>query len=173
MQGNMSKKLQNLLPYFFPLVAIILVVIMFARWYKGKTAEAPVSLLDQQLEVQALPSEMQDNIIKGATDYQVLNMIGTNQAVGEVRYQIKDDKLNFTITANLAESKEEYAVWLADVNGDAKRRVFNLVYSKAGYIGSASVSDDILPVKVVVTKASDLMLQDILLQTQIAAPEVK
>jgi hypothetical protein len=31
----MSKKLQTLLPYLFPLLAVILVVVMFARWYKG------------------------------------------------------------------------------------------------------------------------------------------
>lgn len=167
----MSKKLQSLLPYLFPLIAIILVVVMFARWYKGKTAEAPVSLLDSQLEVESLPAQVQDSIIKGATDYKMLNMIGVDQAVGELRYQIKDDKLSFTVTANLPSSKEEYAVWLSDMDGTAKKRVFNLKYSKAGYVGSAMVSDDILPVKVLVSKASDLMLEDILLQTEIAQPE--
>jgi len=167
----MSKKLQNLLPYLFPLIAIILVVVMFARWYKGKTAETPVSLLDSQLEVESLPAQVQDSIIKGATDYKMLNMIGVDQAVGELRYQIKDDKLSFTVTANLPNSKEEYAVWLTDSSGEAKKRVFNLKYSKAGYIGSAMVSDDVLPVKVSISKASDLMLEDILLQAEILKPE--
>ena len=168
----MSKKLQSLLPYLFPLIAIVLVVVMFARWYKGKTAEAPVSLLDSQLEVESLSAQMQDSIIKGAADYKMLNMIGVDQAVGELRYQIKDDKLSFTVTANLPSSKEEYAVWLSDMDGTAKKRVFNLKYSKAGYVGSAMVSDDILPIKVLVSKASDLMLEDILLQTEILEPEV-
>jgi len=167
----MSKKLQSLLPYLFPLIAVILVVVMFARWYKGKTADAPVSLLDSQLEVESLSAQMQDSIIKGATDYKMLNMIGVDQAVGELRYQIKDNKLSFTVTANLPSSKEDYAVWLSDMNGVAKKRVFNLKYSKAGYVGSAMVSDDILPVKVLVSKASDLMLEDILLQAEILAPE--
>lgn len=169
----MSKKLQNFLPYLFPLIAIILVVVMFARWYKGKTAEAPVSLLDSQLEVESLSAQMQDSIIKGATDYKMLNMVGIDQAVGEVRYQIKDNKLSFTVTANLPSSKEEYAVWLSDMDGAAKKRVFNLKYSKAGYVGSAMVSDDVLPVKVLVSKASDLMLEDVLLQTEILRPEAK
>lgn len=169
----MSKKLQNLLPYLFPLIAIILVVMMFARWYKGKTADAPVSLLDSQLEVESLPAQVQDSVIKGATDYKMLNMIGIDQAAGEVRYQIKDGKLSFTVTAILPNSKEEYAVWLTDINGDAKKRVFNLKYSKAGYIGSAMVSDDVLPIKVLVSKASDLMLEDILLQAEITETEAK
>jgi hypothetical protein len=101
----------------------------------------------------------------------MLNMIGVDQAVGELRYQIKDDKLSFTVTANLPNSKEEYAVWLTDSSGEAKKRVFNLKYSKAGYIGSAMVSDDVLPVKVSISKASDLMLEDILLQAEILKPE--
>lgn len=168
----MSKKLQNLLPYVFPLIAIIFVVIMFARWYKGKTAETPSSLLDSQLKVESLPADIQNSVIKGATDYKMIDMQGTDEAVGELRYQIKDGKLSFTVTANLPESKEEYAVWLADTKNQARKRVFNLVYSKAGYVGSAVVSDEVLPVKVVVTKASDLMLQDALLQVDLAAPEV-
>jgi hypothetical protein len=36
--------------------------------------------------------------------------------------------------------QEEYAVWLADQDGEAKKRVFNLKYSKAGYVGSAVIS---------------------------------
>lgn len=169
----MSKKLQNLLPYLFPLLAVVLVVVMFARWYKGQTAEAPVSLLDSQLEVESLPAQVQDSVIKGASDYQMLNMSGSEQAVGEVRYQIKDDKLSFTVTANLPSDQEEYAVWLADQNTEAKKRVFNLKYSKAGYVGSAVISAEVLPVKVLVSKASDLLLEEVLLQTEILKPEVK
>jgi len=169
----MSKKLQNLLPYLLPLIALILVIIMFVRWYQGKTAETPISLLDSQLQVESLPSEVQDSIIKGSPDYTTLDMQGVDQATGEVRYQIVDGKFNFTVTANLPESKEEYAVWLASPSDDSKKRVFNLTYSKAGYIGSAAVSADVLPVKVVVAKASDLMLQYILLQVEIAATETK
>lgn len=169
----MSKKLQNLLPYLFPLIAIIFVVIMFARWYKGKTAETPLSLLDSQLQVETLPAQLQDSILKGATDYEMLDLEGAEGAMGELRYQIKDDKLSFTVTANLPTAKEDYAVWLTDLDGEAKKRVFNLVYSKAGYVGSAIVPADVLPVKVVVAKASDLMLEDALLEAELTAPEAK
>lgn len=168
----MSKKLQNILPYLFPLIAIVFVGVMFARWYKGKTAETPVSMLDSQLQVESLPSDVQNDIIKGATGYEMQEMQGASGA-GELRYQIKDNKLTFTVTANLPESEEEYAVWLADLDGNSKKRVFNLVYSKAGYVGSAVVDASVLPVKVIVVKASDLMLQDILLQAELSAPEAK
>ena len=142
---------------------------MFARWYKGKTAETPISLLDDQLTVESLSDEMENDIIKGASDYSMIDMQGVGQSAGEVRYQISDDKLSFTVSAILPESTEDYAVWLVD--GDAKKRVFNLKYSKAGFIGSAMVPADVLPVKVVVAKASDLMLEDMLLQAEIEMPE--
>jgi len=166
----MSKNLQNFLPYLFPLVAVIFVVIMFARWYQGKTSETPVSLLDPQFQVETLPSDMQDSILKGAVDYQTAEMRGNGQVAGEIRYQVEDDKLSFTVTANLPAAEEEYAVWLVD-GAEAKKRVFNLMNSKAGYIGSAMVSADVLPVKVVVVKASDLMLQDVLLETDLTKAE--
>jgi hypothetical protein len=166
----MSKNLQNFMPYLFPLIAVIFVVIMFARWYQGKTAETPVSLLDPQFQVETLSNEAQDSILKGTTDYQTAEMQGEGQVAGEVRYQVEGDKLSFTVTANLPASDEDYAVWLAD-GSDAKKRVFNLTATKAGYIGSAMVSADVLPVKVVVVKASDLLLQDVLLETDLSKVE--
>jgi len=39
-----------------------------------------------------------------------------------------------------------------------------LEYSKAGYIGSASVPADVLPVEVVVSAESDLTLEDAVLR---------
>lgn len=166
----MSKTLQNFMPYLFPLIAVIFVVIMFVRWYQGKTSETPVSLLDPQFQVETLPTAVQDSILKGAVDYQTAEMQGEGQVAGEVRYQVEGDKLSFTVTANLPVAEEEYAVWLSS-GDEAKKRVFNLIASKAGYIGSAMVSADVLPVKVVVVKASDLMLQDILLETDLSKVE--
>lgn len=158
------------MPYLFPLIAVIFVVIMFARWYQGKTSETPVSLLDPQFQVETLPTAVQDSILKGAVDYQTAEMKGDGQVAGEVRYQVEGDKLSFTLTANLPAAKEDYSVWLVG-SETAKKRVFNLESSKAGYIGSAMVSADVLPVKVVVVKASDLMLQDVLLETDLTKAE--
>lgn len=168
----MSKKLQDFLPYLFPLIAVIFVVIMFVRWYQGKTAETPISLLDPQFQVESLPVEVENSILKGATGYETADMTGDGEVSGEVRYQVNDDKLNFTVAANLPESEEDYAVWLVDGDDlENKKRVFNLTYSKAGYIGSAMVAAEVLPVKVVVSKASDLLLQDVVLEANLNEAE--
>ena len=144
--------------------AILFVLFMFVRWYRAKTNTSPESMLNSQLEVSNLSLEEEESIIKGTTDYETVVFETDSEANGEIRYQIVDDKLHFTVTANLPDSVEEYAVWLKEVNGNSKKRVFNLDYSKAGYIGSAAVPAEILPVEVVVAEASDLMLEDALLR---------
>ena len=159
----MSKKLKNFAPYALPLLAILFVLFMFVRWYKAKTNTSPESMLNSQLEVSDLSLEEEESIIKGTTDYETVVFETDSEASGEIRYQIVDDKLHFTVTANLPDSVEAYAVWLKEVDGSSKKRVFNLDYSKAGYIGSAAVPAEILPVEVVVAEASDLMLEDALL----------
>lgn len=167
----MSKKLQEFLPYLFPLLAVVFVVVMFARWYQSRTAETPTGLLDPQFAVEALPTEVQNNIVRGAAGYESVKLQGEEQAMGEVRYQVEGDKFTFAVSANLPASREEYVVWLTDEDNQARQRVFNLSYSKAGYVGSAVVAADILPVRVVISKASDLLLQDVLLQADIDSLE--
>jgi hypothetical protein len=86
------------------------------------------------------------------------------EASGEIRYQLVEDKLNFTVTANLPDSNEAFTVWLKEIDGDAKKKVFTLSYSKAGFIGSASVPAEVLPIEVIVSTESDLLLEDALLR---------
>ena len=155
---------KQFVPYLLPLLALIFVVIMFARWYSGRTAQGPdSSLISNDLEVSSLSQDEEESIIRGTADFATVEMTGEGQASGEIRYQLMDDKLNFTVTANLPDANEPFAVWLKEVDGEAKKHVFVLEYSKAGYIGSASVPAEVLPVEVVVSTQSDLLLEDSLL----------
>ena len=155
---------KQFVPYLLPLLALIFVVIMFVRWYSGRTAQGPdSSLIGNDLEVSSLSQDEEESIIRGTADFATVEMTGEGQASGEIRYQLMDDKLNFTVTANLPDANEPFAVWLKEVDGEAKKRVFVLEYSKAGYIGSASVPAEVLPVEVVVSTQSDLLLEDSLL----------
>lgn len=167
----MSKKLKNFAPYALPLLAILFVLFMFVRWYRVRTNTNPESMLNSQLEVESLSLEEEESIIKGTADYKTVVFETESEATGEIRYQMVDGKLHFTVTANLPDSEEAYAVWLKDIEGSSKKRVFNLDYSKAGYIGSAAVPAEILPVEVVVAEASDLMLEDAVLRAVIEEME--
>lgn len=161
-------KIEQYLPYVLPLLAFIFVAVMFIRWYGGKTANKPEgSLISDNLQVTSLSQDEEESIVKGTADYASTDMIGLGEASGEVRYQLIGEKLNFTVTVNLPDGQEAYAVWLKEVNGEARKKVFMLEYSKAGYIGSASVPADVLPVEVVVTSESDLTLEDAVLRAMI------
>lgn len=164
----MQKKLEKYTPYILPLLAFIFVAVMFIRWYGGKTANKPEgSLISDNLQVSSLSQDEEESIVKGTADFSSADMIGIGEASGEVRYQLIGEKLNFTVTANLPDGEEAYAVWLKEIDGDARKKVFMLEYSKAGYIGSASVPADVLPVEVVVSSESDLSLEDAVLRAMI------
>ncbi|MFA6814136.1 MAG: hypothetical protein GX943_03675 [Candidatus Pacebacteria bacterium] len=160
----MQEKSKKFVPYIFPLLAFAFVVFMFIRWYSNRVAEQGNGLLSSDLEIINLTQEEEESIILGTTDFSTVEMMAVGEASGEIRYQLLEEKLNFTVTANLPDSNEAFVVWLKEVEGDAKKKVFTLTYSKAGFIGSASVPAEVLPVEVVVSKESDLLLEDALLR---------
>jgi len=160
----MQEKFKKFTPYIFPLLAFAFVVFMFVRWYSTRVAEQGSSLLSNDLEITTLTQEEEESIIRGTTDFSTVEMIAMGEASGEVRYQLVEDKLNFTVTANLPESNEAFVVWLKEIEGSAKKKVFSLTYSKAGFIGSASVPAEVLPIEVVVSAESDLLLEDAFLR---------
>lgn len=160
----MQEKFKKFTPYIFPLLAFAFVVFMFIRWYSTRVAEEGASLLSNDLEITTLTQEEEESIIRGTTDFSTAEMMAVGEASGEIRYQLVENKLNFTVTANLPESNEAFAVWLKEIDGDAKKKVFTLSYSKAGFIGSASVPAEVLPIEVIVSTESDLLLEDALLR---------
>ena len=160
----MQEKSKKFVPYIFPLLAFAFVVFMFIRWYSNRVAEQGNGLLSSDLEIINLTQEEEESIILGTTDFSTVEMMAVGEASGEIRYQLLEEKLNFTVTANLPDSNVAFVVWLKEVEGDAKKKVFTLTYSKAGFIGSASVPAEVLPVEVVVSKESDLLLEDALLR---------
>ena len=160
----MQEKFKKFVPYIFPLLAFAFVVFMFVRWYSSRVAEQGESLLSNDLEISSLTQEEEESIIRGTADFSTVEMMAVGEASGEIRYQLAEDKLNFTVTANLPDSNEAFAVWLKEIDGDARKKVFTLTYSKAGFIGSASVPTEVLPVEVVVSTESDLLLEDAILR---------
>lgn len=167
-----SNKLKSFLPYIFPLLSLALVIFMFARWYRSKTAETPSDFLNSEsFQVEELNQEAAEQIMRGSTDYKSVTLTGDEEASGEIRYQEVDGKVNFTITTNLPASQESYAVWLKALDSEAQRYLFALESTKAGYVGSAVLQAEVLPVELVVSKASDLLLQDVVLRGTIEAPQ--
>lgn len=149
--------MKKFLPFVFPLVALLIVLFLGYRWYNSKTnrPEGKISEFAEGVKIEDLSDAKvnQLNTKKGIADTNRVELKGTDQAKGEVRYEIKDGKVSFTVLADLEELKEgRYQVWLKQVDGEAKKKAFALEYTKGGYIGSAAISADTLPFTVLISK---------------------
>ncbi|HQM16068.1 MAG TPA: hypothetical protein PLM16_02580, partial [Candidatus Woesebacteria bacterium] len=71
--------------------------------------------------------------------------------LGQIRYKIDEDRVLVTLSADLPKLQDSYyQVWF--VSGDKKPQpAFRLQLSKSGFIGSASVLKEQLPLEVLVT----------------------
>jgi hypothetical protein len=155
-------------PYVFPAVALLFVLFLLFRWYNLRTQrEGLTSLLSDGVKIENLDPSDASNLLKGASDYKTADLAGEGTDMGEVRYEVKDGKMLFTVSAVLPKLDEGYyQVWLKEVAGEGKRKALVLEYLKGGYVGSASINADTLPFEVLVTKelTSDDSLEEIVLK---------
>lgn len=168
--------MQKIYPYIFPAVALLFVLFLLFRWYNLRTQrEGMTSLLNEGVSINELTDEERDNLMMGTGDYQTAQLTGEDPTMmGEVRYEIKDGEILFSVTANLPVDNSRYQVWLRQTEGATQRKAFALIYSKAGYIGSAVLDAGTLPLEVVVSREAtdDAILEEVLLTGTISAPVV-
>jgi hypothetical protein len=167
--------MKKLYPYIFPAVALLFVLFLLFRWYNLRTQrEGMTSLLSDGVKIENLdPSEASD-FLKGAKDYETVSLSGEGTNMGEIRYEIKDEKVSFSISTVLPRLTEgKYQVWLKDIDSEGKRKGLVLEYKKGGYVGSAAISAGTLPFEVIVSKemADDDQLEEIMLEGVVEAQE--
>lgn len=162
-------------PFIFPVIALAIIAFLTWRWYGLNTAPKPgqVSEFGQGVEIENLSPIDQQNILRGVGDYQSVELKGEGEAVGQVRYEIKDNKVNLSVSALLPELPVGvYQVWFKGVTGESIRKAFTLEAGKGGFIGSAAVPAELLPFQVVVsqeTNVADNTMEQTLLQGTIQA----
>lgn len=170
--------MKKLLPFVFPLVALIIVLFLAVRWYNTQTTHSQEKIADfgDTIKMEDLPQPDQNNIRQMSKDVKTIDLQQDNIAQGQIRYEVKDGKAQFTIAADLPLlSAGVYQVWFQPVNGDAKKKAFVLVNSKGGYMGSAAISANALPVKIVVTKEmqNDDVMETVLMSGVIPAESTR
>jgi len=151
--------MRKFLPFVFPLLALLIVVYLGMRWYRTETSrntadKKPAQFADGA-KIEDLSASTSSQLKTPAKDEKTVDMSGSDNAKGQIRYELKDGKVYFSVFADLPELKDGegvYQVWLKQVNGDQKRKAFTLENTKSGYTGGAAISMDTLPFDVVVTK---------------------
>jgi hypothetical protein len=148
--------MKKLLPFVFPLIALVIVIFLALRWYNAKTIRPEGKLTDfgEGMKIEDLsPAQTKQHTSAKDVKSVEFKAEGQTEGRGEVRYDLQDGKVYFTVSTNLPEYKDgEYQVWLKAVDSDAKRKAFVLTNEKGGYMGSAAISSETLPFEVLVTK---------------------
>ncbi len=160
--------MEKFAPYAFPVVALLVVAFLSFRWYRMKTERnEEIKQFAQGVQIENLTDEELDSVLKGANDLQTVNMVGADEFNGQVRYEFKDGRVLFTVNADLPELKVgTYQAWLKSLDKNDYRKAFTLEMGKAGFYGSAALSEEVLPFEVVVTKElnpSDDVTEEVLL----------
>jgi hypothetical protein len=148
--------MKKVLPFIFPLVALIIVVFLAYRWYNLNTTtrNGQINEVGEGVEIQDLSPDEASNILRGVGDFKQVELKGADEAVGSVRYEVKDGKVRFSVTADVPGlNNGRYQVWIKSGDQPAQK-AFVLEASKGGYMGSAAVSATTLPFDVIVTRES-------------------
>lgn len=166
--------MKRYLPYVFPAAALLVVVFLTYRWYShNTTGVGQISEFAEGVEIEELSDEEQTSVSRGVGDIQTVQLQTVTRedaeetetdeeasevdeiaatATGQVRYEIVDGRVRFSVMATLPEQDlGYYQVWLKAVGSDAIRKAFLLELSKSGFMGSAAISADTLPFEVVVS----------------------
>lgn len=147
--------MKKFIPFIFPAAAVLIILILAFRWYSMRTSQnqtpAPFA---EGVEIENLTDTEESEVSRGVGDYKSVEMKGiADDDLGSIRYEIKDDKVRLSVMATLPELTEgNYQVWFKEINGDAIRKAFTLEMSKGGYLGSASISSEVLPFEVLVSR---------------------
>lgn len=165
--------MKKIYPYIFPAVALLFVLFLLFRWYTLRTQrEGMTSLLNEGVMIEELSPDQA--LMSGVGDYDMVELTGEDPTnLGEVRYEVVEDQLLFSVSASLPSlNGGHYQVWLRQEDG-AQRRAFVLEYAKGGYMGSASIDASTLPLEVVVSRelSADNLLEEVLLTGMIEDAE--
>lgn len=164
--------MKRLLPYVFPVVAIVIILALILRWYQQNTQpQGEIPDFASEIEIENITPQEAASRLNNNPDLETVEMVSLdNSATGEVRYQVTDGTLEFSVTANLPELEEGlYQVWLQELDGEGLRKAVLLDMSKAGWMASAALSAEVLPFRVVVSQE---LVDDDQLETRILEAEL-
>lgn len=147
-------------PYIFPLIVLAIVFFLVYRWYNMRSQPTTDGEVGEGIKIENLSDADANSILRGTGDFQTAplqaaeNTTSEVLGAGSIRYELKDGKVRFSVAADLPESETPYTVWIRTSNSDNLTSAFTLEVGKGGYVGTAAVSEDMLPLEVIVSQAT-------------------
>lgn len=142
------------LPFVFPAVAMLIIVFLAYRWFSLQT-NRPLADIGEGIEIEDLTPDEAETVMRGTgEDVKEVELAGEEDqpmAQGDVRYEIKDGRVRFSVIANLPQPQGGfYQAWVKA--GEAVSKAFRLEMNKGGYAGTAALNQNSLPFEVIVTQ---------------------
>jgi hypothetical protein len=168
-------------PYIFPLIVIVIVFFLVYRWYSIRTQrDSQQADFGEGIQIENLSPEQLQNVMRGSRDISTTQLEpGDSEKAasvgrGAIKYEIANNRVNFTVSADLPQGTDTFRVWVRSQDGDDLTEAFILETGKGGYMGSASIPQDRLPLEVMVSTASQKseVMGNVLMKGVIAAPAV-
>lgn len=178
--------MKALIPFILPLVVLIILGVVFWRWVQNNSNEPAISDSAASVQVMEVDQATTTELARGASDVPTVEMTSPEDAPeaadnssARIRYQIKDNAVSLLVLASLATrvqaarqaaqneattagevqptpSDPKYIVWFKPAGQETLTRAFELEVGKGGFMGTASVSLDALPMTVYITTAETM-----------------
>ncbi|MEX0895814.1 MAG: hypothetical protein WDZ94_02650 [Patescibacteria group bacterium] len=152
--------MQKISPYIFPLIITAIVFFLVYRWFESR-GEVETLEYGEGIEIENLSESEAADILGGVGDLASTPLEapedpepGQTPGTGSIRYEISEDRVRFSVSAGLSAEDEPYRVWIRTVDQANLTEAFVLTEGKAGYMGTAAVSADLLPLEVIVSAAT-------------------
>lgn len=153
--------MQKISPYIFPLIVTAIVFFLVYRWFDARGDITDTLDYGEGIEIENLSESEATDILQGVGDLETAELEapeaaepGAEPSRGTIRYEIAEDRVRFSISAALPDATQTYRAWIRTVGEDNLTEAFILTEGKAGYIGSAAVSAELLPLEVVLSTAA-------------------
>ncbi len=167
--------MKKILPFIFPILAVVIVIFLASRWYESRTNEKVTNIdngISEGVKIEDLSqteSEKLKAFASGIGDFKSVDLIGDDESEGKIRYEIKDNKIYLSIFATLPisdEIKDIYQVWIKGNNQNDWQKTNKLEFTKGGYLTNLAISDKYLPLEVLVSKEliDDTTIENIVLK---------
>jgi hypothetical protein len=145
--------MKKILPFLFPMTSLAIVMFLAFRWYSNRTDRGNITPFAENVEIGELTDLETSQVLRGVGDFETVEMEGLGGETGEIRYELRDGKVRFSVTADVEnEVGLVYQAWLKDPDSEAIRKAFNLEYLKGGMSGTASISMETLPFEVLISR---------------------
>ncbi len=155
--------MKKFIPYIFPIIALIIVIVLAFNWYSNRTQEEiptpPVSAGAEIEELSVSELEALDALGRGLGNFQTLDLIGQG-GLGEVRYEKRDNQVFFTVVANLlAPDSGNYQLFIKPAGAADFIASEHFTFGKAGYLAGTVLDLTQLPVEIQVRLADQVVLE--------------